>query len=197
MARISIVVHSGYGHTRALAEAVAKGMREVPGTEATIVPVGELPAPGADRSYSGRWKELGESDAIVFGCPTYMGSLSAEMKRFMEHSSGLWMAQAWKDKVAAGFTNSGSPSGDKLNTLVDLAVFAGQHSMIWVTQGVMPSLYRPEQEKGLNRLGAWLGAMSQSGQASPETEPPAEDRRTAELFGRRVAEATHRWKRGA
>ena len=63
--------------------------------------------------------------AIIMGCPTYMGSPSADMKRFMEASSGRWMEQKWADKLAAGFTNSGSQNGDKQNTLVDIATFRG------------------------------------------------------------------------
>ena len=58
---------------------------------------------------------LASADGIAFGCPTYMGSVSAKMKAFMEHSSGAWYGAAWKNKVAAGFTNSASWSGDKLN----------------------------------------------------------------------------------
>jgi NAD(P)H dehydrogenase (quinone) len=44
----------------------------------------------------------------------------------------LWFEQRWKDKIAAGFTNSASQSGDKLNVLTDLSIFAAQLSMIWI-----------------------------------------------------------------
>jgi len=40
------------------------------------------------------------------------------------------LEQRWKDKVAAGFTNSASQSGDKLSTLFQLNVFAMQMGMI-------------------------------------------------------------------
>ena len=79
-----------------------------------------------------------EADAIIFGCPTYMGSPSADMKRFMEASSGRWMEQKWADKLAAGFTNSGSWNGDKQNTLVSFLTLAAQHGMVWINLNLLP-----------------------------------------------------------
>lgn len=191
MPAIAIVYHSGFGHTKAVAEHVHRGVDAVDGCTASLISVDEFPAPGPDRKLGGRWAELDAADAIILGCPTYMGGVSAAMKQFMESSSGLWMKQAWKDKIAAGFTNSGGLSGDKVNALVGMAVFAAQQSMIWVSQGIFYN------EQGINRMGAWLGLMTQSDNAPPDQTPPKEDRDTAELFGRRVAEATIRWVRGA
>jgi multimeric flavodoxin WrbA len=192
MPTVAVVYHSGFGHTKVVAEAVIRGAASVAGTQAKLISVDELPTPDADRKLGGRWDELNAADAIVFGCPTYMGSVSAAFKKFMEDSSGIWFAQSWKDKIAAGFTNSGGPSGDKLNALIDIAVFAGQHSMIWVNQGIMPSSVTGDGQN-LNRLGGWLGGLSQSDNAPPDVTPPVEDRKTHERFGKRIAEATQRW----
>ncbi len=190
MAGVAVVFHSGFGHTKVVAERVAAGVRSVAGVEAALIPVEELPAPGKDRSYGGRWPELDAADGLIFGCPTYMGSLSAELKRFMEHSSAIWFRQGWKDKIAGGFTNSGGLSGDKFNTMVDLVAFAGQHSMIWVSQGLM------QDGKGANRISSWLGVMTQSDAGKgPDAAPPEADRATAEAYGRRIAEAVLRWRR--
>ena len=57
---------------------------------------------------------LDAADAIIFGAPTYTSSISGPFKVFMDATSKKWFAHAWKDKIAAGFTNSGSHSGDKL-----------------------------------------------------------------------------------
>ena len=68
------------------------------------------------------WEALDAADAIVFGCPTYMGSASARMKAFMEESlRPQFLERRWQDKLAAGFTNSAGMSGDKLCTLQQLA----------------------------------------------------------------------------
>jgi NAD(P)H dehydrogenase (quinone) len=184
MARIAIVFHSGYGHTAVLARAVGDGAAAVAGQDAvTVVPVGEIEA---------RWHELDHADAIVFGAPTYMGSASAPMKAFMDASSKRWMDQAWRDKLAAGFTNSGAITGDKDSTLMQFMTFAMQHGMVWVGLGELPG--GPE---AINRFGASTGAMAVSINAPPDETPPPHDIATAHALGRRVATAARRWAAGA
>ena len=84
-------------------------------------------------------------------------------------------------------------SGDKLNSLVDLAVFAAQHGMIWVGLDIYPGWAESTASiEDLNRLGSWLGAMAQSdADLSAEKAPPATDLRTAAALGARVATVTH------
>lgn len=190
---IAVVYHSGFGHTKAVAEHILKGASSVAGASAVLISVDELPAPNADRSMGGRWNELATADAIIMGCPTYMGDVSWKFKQFMDYSSSIWFQQGWKDKIAAGFTNSGSPSGDKLQTLSTIAIFAAQHSMVWVGNGIMSKGQAPTD---LNRLGSFLGVMAQSDNGPADVTPPSGDRQTAELFGTRVAQSALRWNKG-
>lgn len=190
-ARVVVAYHSGYGHTAKQAAAVATGAGKVPGTETALVSLSEL--------NDELWETLQSADAIVFGSPTYMGGTSAAFRAFVEATSEVWGdGMRWKDKIAAGFTNSGNMAGDKLHSLVNIALFAAQHGMIWVGMaeygGWNTSTGGPED---LNRLGAWLGAMSQSNNdESPDVTPGESDLRTAETLGRRVAEVTHVHLRG-
>jgi NAD(P)H dehydrogenase (quinone) len=188
---IAVVYHSASGRTRALAEAVVRGARgaagEAEGAEIAVhlVSVEEAARAGA---------VLAAADAIVFGCPTYMGSASAQFKAFMDATSAVWALQGWRDKLAAGFTHSAAPSGDKLGTLTQLAVFAAQHGMVWVGLGLPPTYAAAESADGgddRNRLGSHLGAMAQS-RPGGGVLPPG-DVRTAEHLGKRVAEAALRW----
>lgn len=180
--KVSIVYHSGFGHTKALAEAVRDGAASA-GSDAALMTVDAVD-----------WERLSASDAIVFGTPTYMGGPSAAFKKFMEDSSKTWMAQGWKNKIGAGFTVSASQSGDKLNTLVDLSVFAAQHGMVWVGLDLLPG---NNSSKGspadLNRLGSFLGAMAQANADQGAEGVTDSDRRTVRHLGRRVAEAARRW----
>lgn len=184
-ARIAIVYHSGYGHTGRQAEAVRAGVEQVEGAEALLLTVEEAQA---------RWDDLASAEAIIFGSPTYMGSVSAQFKIFQDASSHAVMAKGfgWKDKIAAGFTNSGSRSGDKLATLIQIALFAAQHGMHWVNLGLPPANNSTRgSEEDLNRLGFWLGAGAQSNvDQGPDMAPPESDLRTAAHLGRRVAETT-------
>jgi NAD(P)H dehydrogenase (quinone) len=188
--KVCVVYHSGYGHTAKQAEAVAEGAGRVDDAKVSSVPVGDL-----EDAESAAWAQLDEADALIFGCPTYMGSPSADLKKFMEASSGRWMEHKWADKLAAGFTNSGSQNGDKQNTLVSIATFAAQHGMVWINLNLMPG---NNNSKGsvddLNRLGSFMGAMAQSDiDVGPDVAPTASDLETARKLGERVAECAKRW----
>ncbi len=188
--KVCIVSHSGYGHTARQAAAVAEGVRRVDGIECIEFAVADL-----EDAESDNWNALDEAAAIVFGCPTYMGSVSADMKKFMEATSGRWMEQKWADKLAAGFTNSGSQNGDKQNTLVSFVTLAAQHGMVWLNLNLMPG---NNHSKGsvddLNRLGGSLGAMAQSNvDEGPDVCPPEADLETARRLGQRVGECALRW----
>lgn len=188
MTDIAIVYHSGYGHTAVQAEHVAKGVAAVSGVTVRLLKAEDVTD---DPSV------LNAADAIIFGSPTYMGSVSGVFKSFMDATAKLWFEGAWRDKIAAGFTNSHSLSGDKLNSLIQMVVFAAQHRMIWVGQGednASPD-GAPGQHEAVNRVGSFLGAMAQSENAEPEKTPSGGDLKTAELLGRRVAELTKAFKK--
>jgi len=176
-ASVAVIFHSGQGHTATLARAVLNGV-EAAGANGTL-----FDANSAILQLS----ELEKFDGLIFGSPTYMGSVSANFKTFMEESR-LARGQ-WRDKVAAGFTNSASQSGDKLNTLVQLSIFAAQHGMLWVSLGLKAGNNSTQGSVAdLNRLGSFLGAMAQSNvDQSPEFAPPQSDRDTAFNLGQRVA----------
>lgn len=178
---IAIVYHSAYGHTAKVAQAVAEGARA--GAHVDVMDVAAMTE--AD------WQTLDRARAIIFGSPTYMGGVSAPFKAFMDATSKRWFAQEWKDKIAAGFTNAGTMGGDNLNALYQMAMFAMQHSMLWVGTGIMPA--RTEGGLHINRTGAFAGLMTQAGNESPDITPPADDIETARLFGARVAEIAVRF----
>lgn len=186
MAKVAIIYHSGYGHTERLATSVLEGADAVDGASAVLIRVDELPE---------RLSELNAADAIIFGTPTYMGSASAPFKAFMDSTSVIFAGMGWRDKLAAGFTNSGCHDGDKLNTLTQLAVFAAQHGMTWVNLGLPPGNNSTQgSPDDLNRLGASLGAMAQSDvDAPPDIAPPKSDLETGRHLGKRVAQAALRW----
>jgi NAD(P)H dehydrogenase (quinone) len=183
---ISIVYHSGYGHTAKVAQLVAEGAARVADAEVKLIPVADGDIP---------WDTLEASDAIIFGSPTYNGLISAKLKQFMEDSTKTaWFEQKWRNKIAAGFTNSGAQHGDKLNSLVSMALFAAQHGMIWVGLDLMPgNSSSTGSVDDLNRHGSWLGVMTQSNndQGAEET-PNQSDLRTAAYLGERVAQITQR-----
>ncbi len=181
MPKIAIAFHSEAGHTRAQAEAAAEGAGQ-----ATLVPVEALQS-----SRIGPWVTLDEADAILFGAPTHMGSVSAPFEAFATATSSRWGILKWKDKLAAGFTSAANLSGDQMVALIRLSVLAAQHGMLWVPLGIIPSAPSAPcaDPENLNRLGFYLGAGAQ---ALPGEALPQSDLATARALGARVAKLVER-----
>lgn len=184
MTTITIIYFTGSGSTAKFAEAIGKGVSRVSEVSLKLISIDE------NDIIKGRYKneevirQLNESDAIIFGTPTYMAGAAAQFKAFADATVSTWFQQKWSNTIAAGFTVSGTPSGDKLSTLQYLQAFAMQHGMVWIGTGELPS-----QPNGVNRLGSWLGVMAQSeqNQNNPIT---TEDQLTGEVFGKRIANFT-------
>ena len=187
MATLTIIHHSGYGHTKRMAEAVLDGAAGVAGTDAALLAIdaeGGLP--------DGAWERLAASDAIVFGAPTYMGGPSWQFKRFADASSRPWFGQAWKDKLAAGFTNSASVNGDKFSTIQYFVTLAMQHGMLWVGTGMMPANSKAAGRNDVNWVAGFTGALAQTPSDASVDEMLPGDLETARLFGARVAGTAER-----
>ena len=183
MPTVSIVYFSGSGHTAKMAEAIGRGAASVREVKMQLLAI------AGDDIVKGRYKnraaiaQLDASAAIIFGCATYMGGPAAQFKAFADATVESWFAQKWRDKMAAGFTVSGTPSGDKLSTLQYLHTLAMQHGMIWIGTGELPM-----QPNGVNRLGSWIGAMALARpDESPDVAPNSEDILSGERLGQRVA----------
>jgi multimeric flavodoxin WrbA len=134
MTSIAIMFFSGYGHTAKQAEAVREGAASVANTEVAVYRIddnGNL----ADNALD----EISNADAIIYGSPTYMGGPAWQFKKIADASSKFWSDQAWKNKIAAGFTNSASVNGDKFATIAYFWTLSQQHGQIWVGTGLLPA----------------------------------------------------------
>ncbi len=186
MAKVVVVYHSGYGHTKKQAEAVAQG------AGAALIAINAEGNLGEDD-----WAALEAADAIIMGSMTYMGMASWQFKKFADASSKPWFTQKWKNKIAAGFTNSATMNGDKLSTLHYLFTLAMQHGMVWVGTGMMPANSKAAQRNDVNYVGSFCGAMIKTpSDASPDEVLPG-DIETARQFGKRVAEVAQQFVAGA
>lgn len=171
--QVAVLYHSPYGHTAKVAQYIAHGATEA-GAAVHLMSVAAV-----------QWDALDAADIIIIGCPTYMGSLTAALKQFMEDSSKRWLARAWQGKLSAGFTNGGGLSGDKLAVLQQINLFAMQHGMLWSGMPFMPTGRSPHD---INRMSSFLGLMTQSDNVSVEVTPPEGDLETARKFGKYLVE---------
>jgi len=184
MKKLAVIYHSAHGHTEHIATHILEGARSVPNTEVHLLKAEELAkAPDA----------LVHFDGYLLGTPTYLGGVSSQFKAFMDATGRLWRTQQLKGKLAAGFTVSSLPAGDKQSTLLSMFVFCMQHGMLWVGNPFLPEQHSGvPYEEAANRLGSWSGLMAQAGHGASADSFAVGDIKTARMFGKNFAETLHR-----
>lgn len=177
--RVNIIYHSGYGHTQKLAEAIEAGAKSVPETEVQLIEVAR-----ATRTH------VTTCDAMILGCPTYMGNVSSAMKEFIDTVVGqVWLEGGIPGIVGSCFTSSGSYHGGKEFTLFALLSSMFQLGMTLVS---LP----PRTVLQNKTLGFSLGVGATSLSSSPDERPDGNELATAKALGAHVATVTHQIRRG-
>lgn len=184
MKNLAVIYHSAQGHTLHIARQVGEGAQTIPRTRVQLLTADEAAA-APDR--------LREFDGLILGSPTYLGGVSSPFKSFMDATGRMWRSQALKGKLAAGFTVSSLPAGDKQSTLLAMFVFAMQHGMVWIGNPILPEQHNGvPYEEAANRLGSWSGLMAQAGHNAPSDAFVPGDIKTARMFGANFARELHR-----
>lgn len=140
MARVLVLYYSSYGHIETMAEAVAEGARSA-GAEVDIRRVPELvpeeiarksgykldqPAPIA------KVEELPGYDAIIFGSGTRYGSVTSQLRNFIDQTGGLWAKGALVGKVGSVFTSTATQHGGQESTILTFIPTLLHHGMVVV-----------------------------------------------------------------
>jgi len=182
MKKVAVVFHSVTGTTEQLADAVVAGASSVSGVEAVKIAISGTDIEAGRYSNQGVLDSLDDMDAIIFGSPTYMGSVTAQFKAFIDATSEQWFARNWVNKLAAGFTIGNNINGDQLISMQYLQVLANQHGMLWVGMD--------ENKPGeINRMGAFSGAVAHCADGQVHDI----DLATAKYLGQRVANLASRF----
>ncbi len=197
MAKIQIVFYSMYGHVYKLAEAVAEGAREVPGTEVTLYQVPELipddvlekmGAKATREAFAdipvAKPKKLGEADAIIFGTPTRFGNMCAQMRNFLDQTGQLWFSGALVGKVGSVFASTGTQHGGQETTITSFHSTLLHHGMIVV--GVP---YAEQRLLNMEEItgGTPYGATTMAG-ADGSRQPTENELAIAKYQGKHIAE---------
>lgn len=145
MTKVLIVFYSMYGHVMKLAEAVAEGVREVPGCEVIIrrVPetlpeevLGKMGAIEAQKAMSHiplvQLDELVSADAIIFGTPTRFGNMCGQMRQFLDSTGQLWLKGSLVGKVGSVFTSSATQHGGQESTILSFHITLLHQGMVVV-----------------------------------------------------------------
>jgi NAD(P)H dehydrogenase (quinone) len=129
--KVLIVYYSMYGHIHRMAQAVAEGVREVPGAEAVLkrVPetlpeevLGKMGALEAAKKMAhipvATVDDLADADAIIFGTPTRYGNMCGQMRQFLDAAGRIWVKNALVGKAGSVFTSSGTQHGGQESTIL-------------------------------------------------------------------------------
>ncbi len=119
MAKVLVLYYSTYGHTEAMAQAMAEGARSA-GATVDIKRVPETVP--EDVAQSNHFKldqaapiatvnDLTDYDAIIVGTGTRYGRVSSQMASFLDQAGGLWAKGALNGKVGGAFTSTASQHG--------------------------------------------------------------------------------------
>jgi NAD(P)H:quinone oxidoreductase type IV len=194
--KVQVIFYSMYGHIYRMAEAVAEGVREVPGVEIGLYRVPEL-VPEAVLERSGakaaraafahvpvaRVEQMAEADAIIFGTPTRFGNMAAQMRNFLDQAGGLWVRNALVGKVGSVFASTGTQHGGQETTITSFHSTLLHLGMIIV--GVPYSETRLTNMKEITG-GSPYGASTLAG-SDGSRQPSENELAIARFQGRHVA----------
>ena len=179
MAQIAVIYFSATDITARLADAVIEGAGELVRVVSHRIRGNEI--------VDGRFRceaaltLVDDSDAVIFGSPTFMGGPAAEFKAFADASGERWGEARWKHKIAAGFTSGACANGDQTQTLIYFTILAAQHGMLWCNLDI-PSGH-DLLGRNRNRLGTQVGVAAQA----VDGALPDADILTARHLGQQVA----------
>ena len=164
MTKIGIVYYSTYGHVRALALEVKKGL-ESAGCDVTLLRVAEtlttatlkkMGAPGVGKEdVEATAAKLAEYDGIMFGLSARFGTMPAQMKALLDSTGGLWQSGALIGKPAGVFISTGTQNGGQETTALTFITQLVHHGMIFVPMGYSnPLLFDLKEPHGGSPYGA-------------------------------------------
>lgn len=195
MSKILVLYYSAYGHIEKMAEAVAEGVRAVPGAQVTIKRVPEL-VPEEVAKKSGmkvdqrapiaKPEELADYDAIIFGTPTRFGNMCAQMRNFLDQTGGHWMKGALVGKVGSVFASTATQHGGQETTITSFHTTLLHQGMVIVGLPYsFPGLMNMDEITGGTPYGATTLAKPDGSR-----QPSANELDGARYQGRHVAQIT-------
>jgi len=194
--KVLIVFYSAYGHIHRMAEAVAEGVKEVPGGEAILRRVPEtLPeeilkrmgAFEAQKAFAQipvcTVEELGQADAIIFGTPTRFGNMCGQMRQFLDATGRLWAQGTLVGKAGSVFTSSGTQHGGQESTILSFHTTLLHHGMVVVG---LPYSFSGQTTTAEISGGSPYGASTIAG-GQGERKPSENELAGARFQGKHVA----------
>ncbi|HEX7519653.1 MAG TPA: NAD(P)H:quinone oxidoreductase [Candidatus Deferrimicrobium sp.] len=191
-----IVFYSMYGHVYRMAEAVAEGVRELPGAQVTLRRVPEtlatevlqkMGAIEAQKAFAHvpvcSVEELPAYDAIFFGTPTRFGNMCGQMRQFLDATGQLWSTGALVGKVGSVFASTATQHGGQESTLLSTHITLLHQGMVIVG---LPYAFQGQMRVDEITGGSPYGATTIAG-TKGERAPSENELAAARFQGKHVA----------
>jgi len=194
--KVLVVFYSMYGHTYKMAQAIAEGVKEVPGADAVLrrvpetLPEDVLAKMGALEAQKSMAHipvctvdELAGADAVIFGTPTRFGNMCGQMRQFLDATGGLWAKGSLAGKVGSVFTSSATQHGGQESTILSFHINLLHHGMVVVG---LPYAFAGQMRIDEISGGSPYGASTIAG-GKGERMPSENELAAARWQGRHVA----------
>ncbi|MDX1763644.1 MAG: flavodoxin family protein [bacterium] len=154
--QVLVLYYSRSGHTRSLAEEVARGV-ESSGAAFLLKDTSQV-----------KKEDFTQSAGIIAGSPVYFGVMAAELKKVFDDFVGV--RKKMEDKVGAAFATAGHVTGGKETTLFSILQCMMIYGMIIVGDPLSASGHygvacvgRPDKTavSDAYKLGARVGSLCQ------------------------------------
>jgi len=179
-----------------MAEAIAEGVKQVPGAEAVLGRVPEtlseeilkkMGALEAQKAFAhvpiATVDELASADAIIFGTPTRFGNMCGQMRQFLDATGQLWAKGALIGKVGSVFTSSNTQHGGQESTILSFHNTLFHQGMIVVG---LPYSFQGQMRMDEITGGSPYGASTIAG-AQGQRMPSQNELDAARFQGKHVA----------
>ncbi len=141
MSKVLVVYHSGTGNTKAMAQAVAEGVKEVAGVDVVLKEAEQVSV-----------SDLVNADAMAFGSPTYFSYMAGVVKAIFDKAYPS--RSQIRGKPFAAFASGAGGQVKSLQSIESIATSCGlQKAFEGVAVGGMPT---ESERQNCRRLGAAL-----------------------------------------
>jgi NAD(P)H dehydrogenase (quinone) len=191
MTKVLVLYYSSFGHVETMAHAAAEGAR-AEGAEAVVKRVPELVPLDVARKSGFKLdqpasiatiEELPDYDAIIFGSPTRFGSVTSQMRSFLDQAGGLWARGKLVGKVGSALTSSATQHGGQESTILTVIP-----TLLHLGMVVVGLPYTFQGQMGLEEIkgGSPYGAATIAG-PDGSRKPSAVELEAARFQGSHVA----------
>lgn len=172
--KIYVLHASMYGHTIPLADAIAEGVKEVPGAHVIVKSVEEIDP-----------EELKEAAGILWGSSGFFGEPNPKMSTFFSRLGQLWFTGALQGKVGGVFATTSTQHGGVENVCRALQTPMQHHGMIIVSN--TGTLTADRVQYG-TPYGATAVIPVEASKDAPMSRPSEAELQIAREYGRSVAQ---------